>query len=63
MAFSNSFGTVVGRQGRGIATRGSRGAVRQIVAGMRRSSMPMDEWIIPVDIDETMDVQKKKPAA
>lgn len=61
MAFAARFETLVGRHGSGVATRGSRGAVRQVVDAMRRSGMELEEWIIPINLDESMEVAKKKP--
>jgi len=60
--FAERFETVIARSGSGVATKGNRSALSRIVKSMKANAMFMEEWSIPRDLNESMEM-KKKPAA
>ncbi|AXQ29415.1 hypothetical protein D0B54_12275 [Solimonas sp. K1W22B-7] len=60
--FVGRFETVLARSGGGLATRGSRSILQRIIAGMKQGGMQMEEWSIPHNINESVEV-KRRPAA
>ena len=61
-SFVERFETILGRGGSGIASKGNRAALSRIVKAMKASSMFLEEWSIPRDLDAGMEI-KKKPQA
>ncbi len=63
MAFVERFETILARNGAGVTTKGSRSILQGIVKSMKANGLQMDEWSIPMNLDESMEIQKKdKPA-
>ena len=60
-AFVERFETVLARSGAGVATRGSRSVLSRIVKAMKASSIFLEEWMIPRDLDQGMEMKKPKP--
>ena len=48
-AFVDRFDTVIGREGSGIASKGSRMALQRIIKAMRASAVFMKGWNVPGD--------------
>ena len=59
MAFVDRFETVLARVGCGIATKGSRGLLQRIVKSMVASALPLEQWSIPRNLNESMEMKKK----
>lgn len=60
-AFVDRFETVIGRSGSGVATRGNPSALARIVKSMKANSVLLEEWLVPRNLDQGMEM-KKKPA-
>ena len=60
-AFIGRFQTVLARSGGGIATRGARPVLARILAGMTQSGMQSGEWSVPHDINDSVEVKRRKP--
>ena len=60
-AFVDHISTVLARNGSGVATKGSRPVLANIVKSMKANAMMMDEWNIPPNLNESMEIAKKKP--
>ena len=61
--FTDRFETLLARSGSGIATKGSRPVLRRMVAGLTQLGVQMSGYSIPVNIDESVEIERKKPAA
>lgn len=61
MAFVARFETVLARSGTGVATRGNRKQLSTIVKSMKANAMSTDEWNIPLNLDESMEIKRKLP--
>lgn len=61
--FTDRFETLLARSGSGIATKGSRVTLRGIVAGLTQLGVQMSGYSIPVNINESVEIERKKPAA
>jgi hypothetical protein len=64
--FTDRFETILGRSGSGVATRGNRSVLARIVKAMKASSMMLEEWMIPRDLEAGMEMKRPKgwvPAA
>jgi hypothetical protein len=59
-SFIDRFETVVGRSGGGVATRGNRSVLSRIVKAMKASSVTLEEWMIPRDLDAGMEMKRPK---
>jgi hypothetical protein len=59
MRFSERFGTTVGRNGGGVATKGAKSALQAIVTCMMQSGMQLEEWMIPRDLFESIEIKRK----
>jgi hypothetical protein len=59
--FIDRFETVLGRGGSGVATRGSKAGLLRIVKAMESTGILLEEWLIPRDLADGVEV-KKKPA-
>lgn len=59
MAFVERFETVLARNGAGVATKGSRPILQGIVKTMKANGMQMEEWSIPINLDEGVEIRKK----
>lgn len=53
--------TLLARSGGGIATKGARSILARIVKGMEQNGIQINEWSIPHNINESVEVQKPKP--
>jgi hypothetical protein len=60
-AFTDRFETILGRSGSGVSTRGNRSVLSRIVKAMKASSILLEEWMIPRDLDAGMEMKKRKP--
>jgi hypothetical protein len=58
--FTDRFETVLARVGGGIATRGNRSVLARIVKAMKASSMFLEEWSVPRDLNESMEMKRPK---
>ena len=63
-AFIARFETIIGRNGSGIATKGSNKVLSRIVKAMEQMGLTTDDWMIPknLDVDEIEIKKKDKPA-
>jgi hypothetical protein len=61
-AFVDHIATVLARNGSGVATKGSRPVLANIVKSMKANAMMMDEWNIPHNLNESVEIQKKPVA-
>ncbi len=61
--FVGRFETVLARSGGGLATRGSRPILQRIIAGMKQGGLQMEEWSIPHNINESVEVKRRPVAA
>ena len=59
-AFIDRFETVLGRVSGGVATRGNRSVLARIVKAMKSSSMFLEEWMVPRDLDASMEMKRPK---
>jgi hypothetical protein len=59
-AFTDRFETILARSGSGISTRGNRSVLSRIVKAMKASAVFLEEWMIPRDLNESMEMKKKK---
>ena len=60
--FIDRFETVLARSGGGVATRGNRSVLSRIVKAMKSNSVFLEEWMIPRDLDQSMEMRRpKKP--
>lgn len=60
--FVERFETVLGRMGSGIATKGSKLILGRLVKSMKASSVMVEEWSVPRDLDGSVEMKKRKPA-
>lgn len=60
-SFMDRFDTVLARSGSGLATKGNRVALQRIIKAMTANSVPLEEWTIPHNINESVEIAKKKP--
>lgn len=61
VAFIERFETLLARGGSGIATKGNRPALRQLVSGLTQVGIAIGEWSVPHNIDESMEVKRRAP--
>jgi len=61
--FTDRFETLLARSGSGIATKGSRATLRGIVAGLTQLGVQMSGYSVPININESVEIERKKPAA
>lgn len=59
MAFADRFESMLGRSGSGIATRGGKRALHQIISTMIQGGMVMDGWQVPRGWDESDEIVRK----
>lgn len=59
--FVDRFETVLGRVGGGVASRGSKSALGKIVKAMKANAVFLEEWLIPHDLGESVEMKKPKP--
>jgi hypothetical protein len=62
-AFVDRFENVLARSGGGIATRGNRPALRLLIRTLTQAGVLMDQWSVPHNIDESMEVARRPPRA
>ena len=64
-AFIARFETIIGRNGSGIATKGSNKVLSRVVKAMEQMGMTVDDWMIPKNLDQDeIEIKKKdKPEA
>lgn len=58
-AFVERFETLLARSGGGIATKGSRSALRSNVRGLSLAGLVMGNWSVPHNIDESMEMPRR----
>ena len=58
--FVDRFETVLARVGGGVATRGNRSVLARIVKAMKASSMFLEEWSVPRDLEQSMEMKRPK---
>ncbi|HSW15166.1 MAG TPA: hypothetical protein VLI06_20120 [Solimonas sp.] len=61
-AFVDRFETVLARNGCGIATKGSRPALARLVKGMKQGGMQIEDWAVPQNINDSVEIKKRDPA-
>lgn len=61
-SFVERFETILGRTGSGVSSKGNRAVLSRIVKAMKASSMFLEEWSIPRDLDASMEMKKKAQA-
>ncbi|HUP91144.1 MAG TPA: hypothetical protein VM074_02775 [Solimonas sp.] len=59
MGFLDRFQIMLARSGSGISSKGNRKLLATIVRSMKANALPMDEWSIPLNLDEDMDIKRK----
>jgi len=57
--FVERFETVLGRSGSGVTTRGNRSILSRIVKAMKSSAVFIEDWSVPRDLDQGMEMKKK----
>ena len=61
--FVDRFDTVIGRDGSGVASKGSPMALLRIVKAMKAAAMFMESWNVPRNLGASVEIAKKpKPA-
>jgi hypothetical protein len=58
-AFTDRFENLLARRGGGLATRGHRPALRQLLTGLTQAGVVMDQWSVPHNIDESMEAKRR----
>lgn len=58
-AFTDRFETLLARSGCGLATKGSRQVLSLIVKGMEQNGLPTNEWSVPQNLNEGVEIKKK----
>jgi hypothetical protein len=58
--FVERFETVLARVGGGVATRGNRSVLSRIVKAMKANSLFLEEWSVPRDLDQSMEMKRPK---
>lgn len=61
--FVERFETVLARMGCGLSTRGSRPLLARIVKSMIANAVSMEEWSIPHNVNESVEIKPRPPAA
>ena len=61
--FVDRFETVLARVGCGLASKGNRGVLSRIVKAMKANAMFLEEWAIPHDLNQSVEMKKKVPVA
>jgi hypothetical protein len=61
--FTDRFETLLARSGSGIATKGSRATLRGIIAGLTQLGVQMSGYSVPININDSVEIERKKPAA
>lgn len=61
-AMVGRFETLLGRQGGGVATKGTNKILQGVVKSMEQSGFDIKEWILPPTLFEEIEI-KKKPKA
>lgn len=63
-AFVARFETIIGRNGSGIATKGSPKVLRELAKGMKQQGLTPEDWMIPPNLGEEAALMpaKKKSA-
>lgn len=58
--FVERFETVLARVGGGVATRGNRSVLARIVKAMKANSLFLEEWSVPRDLNQSMEMKRPK---
>lgn len=58
--FVDRFDTVLGRAGGGVATKGSPMSLARIVKAMKANAVFMEEWSVPRNLDQGVEMRKPK---
>lgn len=59
--FVDRFETVIGREGSGVASKGSPMALLRLVKAMIANAIFMEGWNVPRNLDASVEVRKPKP--
>lgn len=62
-SFVDCFETLLARVGSGLATKGNRMILSRIVKAMKSNSVFMEEWSVPHDLGQGVEMKRKTPAA
>lgn len=62
-SFVDRFETLLARVGSGLATKGSKLSLSRIVKAMTANAVFLEEWMVPHDLNKSMEMTKRKPAA
>lgn len=57
--FTDRFETLLARRGCGLASRGSRPLLRRMVEGIRQMNLGLDQWSIPANINESVEISRR----
>ena len=60
--FVDRFETVLARLGSGLASKGSRALLSRLVKAMKANAMFLEEWAIPRNLDEGVEIRKPATA-
>lgn len=58
-SFVDRFETLLGRVGSGVASRGPKSVLLRIVRAMTANAVFLEEWNIPHNLDEGVEIRKK----
>jgi hypothetical protein len=61
-SFTDRFDTLLARVGSGLATKGSKLSLSRIVKAMTANAVFLEEWMVPHDLSQSMEMGKRKPA-
>jgi hypothetical protein len=59
--FTDRFETLLARNGSGLATKGSRAALRGLVQTLTQSGVEMGAWSIPTGLNDSVEIARRKP--
>lgn len=59
--FVDRFDTVIGREGSGVASKGSPSALLRIVKAMKANAIFMESWNVPRNLEASVEIKKPKP--
>ena len=62
-SFTDRFETVLARVGSGLATKGSKLSLSRIVKAMKANAVFLEEWMVPHDLDQGVEMKKRTPPA
>ena len=62
-AYTDRFDTMLARTGSGLASKGSRPTLARIVNGMKANGVDLNEWQVPHNVFESVEMKKSAPVA